>query len=150
VSSAPLVERHERLALPDGATLAYSIAPAQQPAGRACVLLLHGLASNRTRWTEFARTTTLTRARDVLRVDLRGHGESIGRGSLTLERWSDDLATLLDARKTAHAIVIGHSLGAQVALRFAARHPRHCSAIGLIDPVFRDALSPKWRLIATL
>lgn len=146
-----MTERDDRLALADGATLAYSIAPAHAAApGRPPVLLLHGLASNRTRWTEFAAATNLPQRFDVLRIDLRGHGDSTTSAALTLERWCDDLAQLLAARGDARAIVIGHSLGAQVALAFAAHHRARCAAIGLIDPVFRAALSGRWRTIAAL
>jgi pimeloyl-ACP methyl ester carboxylesterase len=149
-SSAAFAERDERVTLADGATLAYSLAPARAPLGWPCVVLLHGLASNRTRWQEFAEKTSLTRHFDVVRLDLRGHGESSAGGSLTLERWCDDIAGMLAARlgRNARTIVIGHSLGAQVALAFAARYPQHCAGIGLVDPVFRDALRGKWRVVA--
>jgi len=144
------IEHDERVLLADGATLAYSIVSAAIQDARPPVLLLHGLASNRTRWAEFIETTTLSRQRDVLRIDLRGHGDSSTRRQLTLERWCDDLAALLSSRHEARAIVIGHSLGAQVALAFAARHRDRCAAIGLLDPVFRDALRSKWRNVAAL
>jgi len=145
---APSLERDDRVVLSDGASLAYSIAPAQVPSGRPAIVLLHGLASNRTRWAEFVETTSLTRDFDVLRVDLRGHGDSVATGRLSLERWCDDLSTLLRARSATSTILIGHSLGAQVALAFASRQPERCAALVLIDPVFREALRPKWRLIA--
>lgn len=148
--TAPCVERDDRLQLADGATLAYSVVRARVPASRAAIVLLHGLASNRTRWAEFVETTSLTTHYEVMRVDLRGHGESIFSGKLTLERWCDDLAELLTARNDPRAILIGHSLGAQVALAFAARHPERCAALALIDPVFRTALRGKWRVVAAL
>ena len=136
---APFSERDDRVMLSDGTSLAYSIAPAQVPSGHPAIVLLHGLASNRTRWAEFVETTTLTRHYDVLRVDLRGHGDSVATGPLSLEVWSDDLAALLAARNTTSVILIGHSLGAQVALAFASRQPDRCAALVLIDPVFREA-----------
>lgn len=149
-SSAAFTERDERITLADGATLVYSLSPARAPLGWPCVVLVHGLASNRTRWQEFAEKTALTHHFDVVRLDLRGHGESSAGGSLTLERWCDDIAGLLAARREVRTIVIGHSLGAQVALAFAARYPRQCAGIGLVDPVFREALRGKWRVIAGL
>jgi len=127
--------------------IVYSIAPATAGASRPPILLLHGVASNRTRWTEFVESTTLTRFADVLRIDLRGHGESTAAGKLTLERWCDDLAALLVARRETRATLIGHSLGAQIALAFAARYPNQCAALALIDPVFRAALHDRQRRI---
>lgn len=128
--------------------IAYRRTPARAPAGRAPVLLLHGLASNMSRWAEFVEHTSLAERRDLLRVDLRGHGESPARGRIGLESWSDDLLALLDAEGAARAVLVGHSLGAQVALACAARAPQRVAALVLIDPVFRAALRGRWRWLA--
>jgi pimeloyl-ACP methyl ester carboxylesterase len=37
-------------------------------------------------------------------------------------------------------VLVGHSLGAQVAVHFAARHPARVRGLALIDPVFHQAL----------
>jgi len=130
---------------PDGATVVCRIRPARVPAGRPPVLLLHGLASNLTRFCEFVEHTSLDARHDLLRVDLRGHGGSLSRQPISHEIWSDDLVALLDARGHAGAVLVGHSLGAQLALHCVARHPGRVRGLVLIDPVFRDALLPRWR-----
>jgi len=84
----------------------------------------------------------------VIRVDLRGHGDSPAFGRISLELWSDDLLALLDAEGYGRALLVGHSLGAQVALALAARAPERVVALVLIDPVFRQALRGKWKLLA--
>jgi len=131
-------------------TFAYRITPAADRASRGAVVLLHGLASNLTRWSEFVEHTTLTQRWDVIRVDLRGHGDSPTRGPISLERWCGDIAALLDQEQCARAVLIGHSLGAQVALHFAAHYPKRTRALALIDPVFRQALHGKWQRLAQL
>jgi pimeloyl-ACP methyl ester carboxylesterase len=136
------------LARPGGVRIAYRRTAAAKPAHKAPALLLHGLASNMTRWSEFVERTTLAEERDVIRVDLRGHGESPTRGGISLERWSDDLLALLDAERAPQALLIGHSLGAQVALACAARAPGRIAALVLIDPVFRPALRGRWKWLA--
>ncbi len=128
--------------------IAYRRTAARRPAGKAPALLLHGLASNMTRWTEFVGRTTLAQERDLIRVDLRGHGDSPTRGRIGLELWSDDLLALLDAQGARRAMLIGHSLGAQVALACAARAPARVAALVLIDPVFRPALRGRWKWLA--
>lgn len=140
------IEIDQRLARP-GVELAYRVTRGGGPAGRG-IVLLHGLASNLSRWSEFVEHTTLAGAGTLVRVDLRGHGASTTRGPLSLELWCEDLAALLDAEGLRRAVLVGHSLGAQVALQFAARHAARTEALVLIDPVFRAALSGRWRLLA--
>ncbi|MCU0938438.1 MAG: alpha/beta hydrolase [Burkholderiaceae bacterium] len=144
------MEHARSLPAPDrsGDTLRWRHTPAQAPGPRPPVVLLHGLASNLTRWSEFVAHTRLARHHDLLRIDLRGHGDSPTRGKLCLECWSADLAALLDAAGAPRAILVGHSLGAQVALHFAATRPQRAHAVVLIDPVFRSALHGKWQRIA--
>lgn len=107
---------------------------------RGTLVFLHGAASNHTRWSEFLAHTRLTENWSTLRVDLRGHGRSVYRGRLTLRRWSDDLVQLLDAERCARAVVVGHSLGANIALDFARRHAPRVAALLLIDPARSETL----------
>lgn len=107
------------------------------------VLLIHGAASNHTRWSEFTRCTSLAGRYDLVRPDMRGNAQSMWRGKLDLEVWCRDLAAILDAEGYDRAIVVGHSLGAQIALHLAASHPQRVRALALIDPVARRALIGK-------
>jgi esterase len=124
--------------LPDGVVLGYDLWPSQSPRG--VIVLLHGMASNRTRWSEFIERTTLKRDWDILNLDLRGHGDSMFRGRIGMAIWCDDLAKVLDAEGYERVVLIGHSLGAHLALQFAARFPTRVQALILIDPVFQQAL----------
>jgi len=125
----------------DGCTIAYRRARAREPGGLPPLVLIHGAASNMTRWTEFVERTEMTQERDVVRLDLRGHADSVHRGRCTLEIWSDDLAAILDREGFSQAIVAGHCLGANVAATFAAREPDRTAGLVLIQPMFRDALT---------
>ena len=119
-------------------------------ASHGALVLLHGLASNLTRWSEFVATTRLNEHWNVVRVDLRGHGDSLTRHPIGLDLWCDDLDAILAAEGHAQAVLVGHSLGAQVAMHAAATRPQHVRAIALIDPVFGAALHGKWARIARL
>jgi pimeloyl-ACP methyl ester carboxylesterase len=145
---AAVREQARTLRAPDGTAIAYRVG--SSGAAGVPVVLLHGLASNLTRWSEFVERTTLGARHPLIRVDLRGHGDSPTRCALSLERWCDDLVALLDAEGAERAILIGHSLGAQIALHFAARAPQRTAALVLIDPVLRRALHGRWRLLAQL
>lgn len=143
------MEQNKILAFPDGPALAYRIRYTAPRAGR-LIVLLHGMASNLTRWSEFVEHTALARDWDILRLDLRGHGGSFTRGAIGMRYWCDDLAGILDAEGYAQAVLIGHSLGAHVALEFAAAYPRRIAGLVLIDPALRPALRGKLRWLARL
>ncbi|TAG46614.1 MAG: alpha/beta hydrolase [Betaproteobacteria bacterium] len=126
-------------------SIAYGITPSAASTNSTSVVLLHGLASNMTRWSEFVARTSITNSHPLIRVDLRGHGQSVTRTHFDLETWSDDLVAILDHEQLHNAVIVGHSLGAQAALMFARRHPNRTRGLVLIDPVFRPALSPQWQ-----
>lgn len=144
------MDETRRLPLPDGVTLAYRRWRAPSNPNRQTLVLLHGLASNHTRWSEFTEQTALRADWDILRPDLRGHGESFTRKPINLETWCGDLVKLLDAEGAQQAVLAGHSLGAQVALLFAARHPARVAGLVLIDPVCRPALRGWLRLASRI
>lgn len=128
------------LPLPDGVTLGYRRWRAVHNPERRTLVLLHGLASNHTRWAEFTEQTALRESWNILRPDLRGHGESPTQGKINLEIWCDDLLHLLDTEGVDRAVIAGHSLGAQVACRFAARYLAQVTGLVLVDPAHRPAL----------
>ncbi|MBI3899853.1 MAG: alpha/beta hydrolase [Gammaproteobacteria bacterium] len=129
--------------MPDGTAVHYRLWQTGRTS-RGLIVLLHGMASNLTRWSEFVEHTALKQEWDILRLDLRGHGESIMHGKISARIWSDDLIELLDAENCERAIVIGHSLGAHLALQFADRFPNRIRGLVLIDPAFPQALRGSW------
>jgi esterase len=132
----------------DGAAIYYAISRTDRALGT--IVLLHGMASNLTRWSEFVEHTVLKKKWDIVRLDLRGHGESMTRGRIGMKIWSNDLADLLDAEGCERAVLIGHSLGAHLALHFGARYPGRVRGMVLIDPVFPQALRGYRRWVARL
>lgn len=123
----------------DGARIAYRLWRPGAP--RRTLVLLHGLASNLTRWSEFVHATRLAEDWDILRPDLRGHGGSVSRGRLGMPIWCDDLAALLAAEAVPRAVLVGHCLGANLALWFVPRAPQRVAGLVLIEPMFRAALA---------
>lgn len=125
-----------------GADIVYRVRRTDAASPGAPVVCLHGLASNMSRWAELTRETALAARHDLIRVDLRGHGESMTRQRFDLGIWGDDLAQLLDDEHADRAVLLGHSLGATLALAFALQHPDRVVGLVLIDPVFREAVAP--------
>jgi pimeloyl-ACP methyl ester carboxylesterase len=136
------MDDERRLEAADGRELCYWVRRCERGPAPA-VLLIHGAASNHTRWSEFTRRTMLSRRYDLVRPDLRGNARSMYRGRLDLGVWCRDLAAILDAESYGPAIVVGHSLGAQIALHLAANYPKRVRALALIDPVVPQALTGK-------
>lgn len=53
------------------------------------------------------------------------------RGSCTLDTLADDLARLIQALRAYDAVVVGYSLGALIALKYAVAHPDRCPVLVL-------------------
>ena len=100
------------------------------------IVFLHGLASNGSRWWDFAARTRLRDWR-IARPDLKGAAGSSDRGRVGMDEWCDQLAALLDAP----AVIAGHCLGANIALNFAARRPDRVAGLVLIEPMPPRALT---------
>jgi len=132
--------------MPDGAVVAYRLWRPGAP--RRLLVLLHGVGSNMTRWSEFVGRTSLGDSCDLLRLDLRGHGLSEHRGRIGMAEWCADVSAVLAAEGAPRAIVAGHCLGAGIAAEFAVRSPEHTEALVLIEPVFRPALTGGMRRLA--
>ncbi|HTZ65123.1 MAG TPA: alpha/beta hydrolase [Solirubrobacteraceae bacterium] len=82
------------------------------------LLLLHGTNSSRSIWKPLL--PRLSAERDVLAVDLPGHGQS-PPSSFTPPAWADDIAAFLDELGLRRVIVVGHSSGGWTALELAKR-----------------------------
>ncbi len=112
--------------------------------GQPTLLMLHGLASNSTRWCELAELLAGEFAAELVCPDLRGHGGSVYRGRLRSEDWVGDLVGLLDHLECPRVVAGGHCLGANIALRLALARPERVSALILIEPMLPGTL--KWPL----
>jgi pimeloyl-ACP methyl ester carboxylesterase len=113
------------------------------------LVLLHGLASNSTRWWHFAAHSRLPGLK-LLRPTLRGGAGSSDRGRIDMRVWCEDLVQLLDAEGCERAVIGGHCLGANLALHFAARYPERTAGLVLIEPMPPQALSGGLRWVVPL
>ena len=104
------------------------------------LVMFHGLASNGTRWREFADKARARCDWQIVSPDLRGHGHSTYRGRLSRRDWIDDTLALLDRLGCERAVIGGHCLGANLALRIALDHPDRVRGLVLVEPMFPSAL----------
>ncbi|MGH7320671.1 MAG: alpha/beta fold hydrolase [Candidatus Rokuibacteriota bacterium] len=109
-----------------------SLAVGEWPGTRPAIVCIHGLTANHTCWASVAEV--LSPEFRLIGYDLRGRGASDKpETGYSLEIHGQDLAGLLDHLGLERAFLMGHSLGAHIALRFAARHPRRVSRLVLVD-----------------
>ena len=96
------------------------------------VLFLHGVGLRAEAWAaqidQFATEYSLTAP------DMPGHGESEGLGvGAKLSDFTDRIA----AATSAPAIVVGHSMGAMIAMDLAIRYPEKVHGLAALNAVFR-------------
>lgn len=101
---------------------------AEGPVNGAPFVLLHGGAA---RW-QYGLTLLESMASEwhVYAPDLRGHGQSGHvRGAYGVADYVRDIAAFIEVAVGEPAVVFGHSLGGEVGVMLAARHPRLVRAL---------------------
>jgi pimeloyl-ACP methyl ester carboxylesterase len=92
------------------------------------LLLLHSAVCDLTMWDEVA--DGLARDHRVLRLDLRGFGDStMPPGAFS---WVDDVRGLLDEIGVERAVVVGSSFGGRIALDFTLAEPGRVAGLVLV------------------
>jgi pimeloyl-ACP methyl ester carboxylesterase len=115
----------------DGAELTYSDLG---PGGGIPLLFLHGWNGARALW--FPVMEILAGRHRTIAPDLRGFGASNqAPGPYRVETFADDLSALIAELDLDPLVVIGHSMGAAVAQRFAIDRPDAVEGLVLISPV---------------
>ena len=124
-SAKDLSEFEERFAEVKGVRMRYLTAGSGPG-----LVLVHGLGGAAENWVELAPELA-ARAR-VIAPDLPGHGGSSPLAAApNLNPFADRVADVLEGEGVSGATVVGHSLGASVALRLAIRRPELVSGIVL-------------------
>ncbi len=117
----------------DGVGLAYDD---EGSGDGAPLVFIHGWTANRHRWDR--QLDHFKAVRRVIRLDLRGHGES----DKPVERYSidglaGDVRRLLDGLGVERFIPIGHSMGGMIAQKLALAYPERVERVVLVDSLGR-------------
>ena len=100
---------------------------------RPAFLFVHGWQGDKSVWDGVI--AALGPGADCVAVDLRGSGASPRPGPYNLEQFAADLRETVESLGIAPVVVVGHSMGATVALRFALDSPELTHGLVLIAPV---------------
>ena len=97
------------------------------------LILLHGGQDHCRNWDWVAQR--LRHEWHIIAPDLRGHGDSqwSATGSYTMAGYIYDLAQLIDQQRLAPVTIIAHSLGGNIALRYAGVYPEKVKALVSIE-----------------
>ena len=113
---------------------AYTAAHALDPA-KPSVVFLHGAGLDHS-WFALQSRYFGYHGRNVLALDLPGHGRSEGPPLASIEGLAEWVMRVLDGAGIAKASLVGHSMGSLAALECAARHPQRVERIALIGTAF--------------
>jgi pimeloyl-ACP methyl ester carboxylesterase len=104
------------------------------------LVFIHGSGSDHTAWShQYAR---LHKKYNIVAIDLPGHGQSDGSGEADVggyDLWVKKLLEIIDLKNT---VLIGHSLGAAITLRFALNYPRKLAGIVLVGGGIKMPVNP--------
>ncbi|MDL2078430.1 alpha/beta fold hydrolase [Streptomyces sp. GXMU-J15] len=122
----------------DGATLTYDDeGPRDSP--EAPLVFIHGWTANRHRWDH--QTAHFAERRRVVRLDLRGHGESSGAGVRTIEELAADVVALLDHLDIERCVLVGHSMGGMISQAITLARPERVERLVLVNSISRMTYS---------
>ncbi len=112
--SAPPAVTEGTVASADGVPIAYSV----EGDGEVAVVLIHGWSCDRTYWRD--QIEPLMASHKVVSLDLAGHGSSgVERAAWTLPSFGTDVRAVVEALGLEKVVLVGHSMGAPVALEAA-------------------------------
>lgn len=102
------------------------------PGGGVPVLLLHGLSGVAEVWEPTVEE--LPPGRHIVAIDQRGHGETHPEtGGYSIGSFVADTLAVLESLGLERPHLVGHSMGARVAIAFAARHPGRIRTVTIVD-----------------
>jgi len=97
------------------------------------VVLVHGVGADLRSWDGVV--PFLVPRYRVIRLDLRGHGQSSRITSCSLQDLLDDVTAVMDAESVAKAHLVGFSLGGMIAQAFVLDHPDRVDTVAFISAV---------------
>jgi pimeloyl-ACP methyl ester carboxylesterase len=107
------------------------------------IVLLHGFIEEGSMWNDLAGE--LSKKYKVIVPDLPGFGNTpLTTSKLSMEYYANKVFTVLKEEKVSKCIILGHSMGGYVVLRFAEKYPEMLRGFGLLNShCFEDTAEKK-------
>ncbi|CAK9440303.1 uncharacterized protein LODBEIA_P44030 [Lodderomyces beijingensis] len=97
------------------------------------VLFLHGLYGGKASFNKVGRNLSEHLVTPVYSVDLRNHGDSPHALPHSYMSMAHDVARFIQERQWANCVLVGHSMGAKVAMLVSLLHPDLISKLVVMD-----------------
>lgn len=121
----------------DGVEIAYSVSGE----GETVLVFIHGWSCDKSYWKYQAEP--FSKKYKIVTVDLAGHGESgLNRENFTIEKFGEDVASVVNKNNFSKVILIGHSMGGSVIIE-AAKILKE-KVIGLIGVDTYQSFEDNW------
>lgn len=113
------------------------------------LVFIHGWTADLHRWDDQARYFSASRR--VIRLDLRGHGESEKPLiNYSIKQFSEDIYTLLGMLNIEKAILVGHSMGGMSVQQFVLDYPEKVDKLILVNTLAKMQFSTGRKIIMSL
>ena len=101
------------------------------------IVLIHGVGLRADSW--YLQIKLLEKTNTVIALDLPGHGESVQSNNnlSSLAAFTTQLQVFADEIISQPFVLIGHSMGAMIAIDFAARHPEQCLGVAALNAIYK-------------
>jgi 3-oxoadipate enol-lactonase len=105
------------------------------------VVLIHGAGSSSVVWMDAVRR--IAPRRRVIAPDLPGHGQSDRWHDPSIQMYQEAVGTMCATLKLTRVILVGHSMGAQIALACAAAWPERVAGLVLVAGGAQIEVTPR-------
>ncbi len=100
------------------------------------LIILHGLYGMSDNWVTHAKT--LAEKFKVFIPDMRNHGQSGHSNVFDYSVMADDIGEFIETHKLENPIIMGHSMGGKIALKYTLDHPEQISKLIIVDMNMRQ------------
>lgn len=104
------------------------------------LIILHGIFGISDNWVSFGKKLAEL-GYEVFIPDQRNHGQSPHHYAFNYYALTEDLLEFIEQQGIVSPVILGHSMGGKVAMRFALENPHDVSALIVVDTSMRTYVS---------
>ena len=104
------------------------------------LIILHGIFGISDNWVSFGKAVA-DLGFEVFILDQRNHGQSPHHYAFNYYALTEDLLEFIEQQQIQDPIILGHSMGGKVAMRFTLEYPEEVKALIVVDTSMRTYVS---------